>query len=198
MIVHDCCDLEEMARHLTDITSERPLSFKRFLIPKEVLETTQKLLWRKGRRGLEELNLWSGWILEDATCLIATVIQPDTTSWLDFVEISDPLESASIGNLVAERGQLITAQIHSHPGLLTIPSHADLMLPFCMLLGFIHVIVPHYGRQLELADCGIYETVDQSAAGAVLRRIRPGEAKERFRIVRLEDLDEVLACHIKT
>lgn len=183
MVITDCIDPESL-RPGVPKEPQRPPSIVRFHLPGRLLEETRSLLWRKGQQGLEELVLWSGYILPGGECLVTTYILPATESSPAFVTIRDTSELTAISHALVARRQLVFAQVHAHPGRWVDPSGTDLAIPFSHSLGFLFVILPSYARDaIALEACGIHEVVGLDAGSSILtRRLPPSEVASRFRI----------------
>ena len=128
-------------------------------LPKPVLEETLSGLARAGRDGLESLAYWPG-IRADSGYLVRRVLFADRfggfSSGAAFAAL--PLASAfKIGQEVHERGEIVLAQIHTHPRE-AFHSAADDAHPISCRPGFLSVVVPRFGRGISsVSGCKVYE-----------------------------------------
>lgn len=155
----------------------------------ELLTYSQDYLWKRGRLGKEDLILWSGYPL-DGGAAIASLVIPETESYDLHVRVRKE-EQPRIVECLRDTHQLLFADVHTHPGSDTTLSGADRIYPVSYKVGFLSIIVPHYGEHaLNLMECGIWERETQG-----WKLLRKDAVKKRFRIVSHDELCHVIERH---
>ena len=131
-------------------------SMKKIFVPLNIINETHLYLRSHGKMGHEGMVLWSGTKLgSEAT--VKTCIHP--AQKCTAVSYDIPLEeSQTINRILAEKSEVIIAQVHSHPGAAFHSSRDDAM-PFTYSIGFLSLVVPNFCDQqlLNLSDVRIWE-----------------------------------------
>jgi len=136
------------------------LDISRFLLPEAILLQTISLLQEIGDMGLESFVLWGG-VLEGEGDLRFTSIhrplqQPQRTPY--GLSVSVPGNELARMNLwLYEHGEVLAAQVHSHPTE-AFHSEMDDAYPLVTLLGSISSVAPYFaaGGLDELDDWAWY------------------------------------------
>lgn len=125
-----------------------PLSgLRRFVIPSAVIETTLDVLARAGRKGHEAFVVWGGSVQDDALTFTSALVPEQTAhrtpDGLLVTVTGQALFAVNQG--LWRRGELLAAQVHSHP---TDAYHSDTddCFPLATLLGALSVVVPDFAR----------------------------------------------------
>lgn len=153
----------------------------RWCFPENALADSIAAMARDGRQGNEGLVLWLGCITGEAATITHLVTLPDR--WITkrpnvlhvapaalsaLVDFAEPLDVSLVG------------QIHSHPGTFVDLSPADrqygINAPY-----YLSVVAPHYAQRpgTTWGECGVHEFLPSTG----FRRLQPGEAYERIRIL---------------
>ena len=129
-----------------------------YIISKSVFDKTIRILRKRGKKREEGLVLWVGLVKEDWTkAHVVNCITLKNGHWGGGVDL-DYKTLVKISDILNERGLLLLAQIHTHPGDFG-HSYGDEKTPSCHRYGFISIVVPDYAsNQLrDLAKCYVYE-----------------------------------------
>lgn len=119
----------------------------RFTLTEEVIAGTVRVLREAGEQGFEAFVLWGGVLDEDPQVLhLTTAIrpwqQPEKTE--DGLLVTVPSKALfSVNKLLYERGETLSAQVHSHPGQ-AYHSSTDNTYPLVTLAGALSVVVPDF------------------------------------------------------
>ncbi len=116
-------------------------ALKKITIPSTIFRETEVHLRGHGRMGHEGMVLWTG-NKNGQEAIVKSCIHPrqDCTA----VSYDIPLEeSQAINRLLEENGEVIIAQVHSHPGAAFHSSRDDAM-PFTYSIGFLSLVVPNF------------------------------------------------------
>lgn len=118
-----------------------------FIIPSAVLDPTLEVLRNAGERGCEAFVLW-GATIEDGSVRFRTVLVPHQVAHrLDegLLVTVDGNALFQINKALYSRGEILAAQVHSHP---TAAFHSDTDDCFSLvtLTGALSVVVPNFGR----------------------------------------------------
>lgn len=129
----------------------------RFDVPREVVRQTQEHLRAKGRARHEGVVLWQGTFEPP---LITRVIVPEQET--SAIRFRVPLaERQRIAHKLAGSGEMIVAQVHSHPcGAFHSPTDDEEAIP--RRVGSLSLVIPDFCARHELLD------------GAALFEMRPG------------------------
>jgi hypothetical protein len=128
------------------------------VLPRGLIRSAHEHLWANGRRGLEQLVLWAGY-LDGVRAVITSLLLPDTVATWGSVTIVRS-ELPKIADWLLERGQLLFVEMHTHGRGLwaTELSDTDRTYPIGRQAGFITVIVPAYAADgIVLAKAGVWE-----------------------------------------
>ena len=133
-------------------------SNKKIFVPLDIVNETHQYLRNHGKLGHEGMVLWSG-IKMNSEATVKTCIHPRQKC--SAVSYDIPLEeSQTINRILAEKHEVIIAQVHSHPGSAFHSSRDDAM-PFTYSIGFLSLVVPNFCDQqlLDLSDISIWEHI---------------------------------------
>jgi len=122
-------------------------SVERFTVPADVIDQTVEVLQEIGERGFEAFVLWGGRVEDNGReCTFASAYCPQqrtsqTDDGLLVTVDGDALFRAN--RAFYERGQILAAQVHSHP---TYAYHSDTddEFPLMTLVGGLSVVIPDF------------------------------------------------------
>jgi len=130
-------------------------SVQQLRIPRAIIAETESHLQKHALVNEEGMVVWSG-VVERDTKVVRTCLHPRQCCTVVGVDV--PVEEAQwINEVLNEKGEILLAQVHSHPGG-AFHSHTDNNFAVTFTLGFISIVVPFFGRQ-GLSDpwkCGIW------------------------------------------
>jgi hypothetical protein len=131
-----------------DATSRGLLDVNRFVIPKKVLTYSIEFLRAVGQTGSEGFILWSGKFEAATTFRFTNALAPDqkafsTPEGLLVTVAGDAL--FSINKVLYERGEILAAQVHTHPTS-AYHSGTDDHYPMVTLLGALSIVIPDFAR----------------------------------------------------
>lgn len=159
-----------------------PVSISRLDIPAAVFRHTLDRLGGSGRASSEGVAYWSGSLRRGRVGAVGGAIFAD-----DYPGFSSSSGHASvtldaalrIGEEVHRRGEVLLAQIHTHPRE-AFHSPVDDAHPISHRRGFFSLVVPRFGAGVRsIAQCRAYEHRGRGS----WRALRPRTAAARFRIV---------------
>jgi hypothetical protein len=150
----------------------------------DVLKRARRYLQTFGRRHVEGYLCWSGVPtgkdeVEIRSCIFPPDFEPSESS---FGRLEIGIQRAfGMGNIVAQRGELIFAQMHSHPDE-AFHSPIDDARPISHRPGFMSIVVPDFGfvRLTDLSECKVFEYQGHGR----WRELPSGEVARRFVIGR--------------
>lgn len=125
-------------------------------IPLYVLNESQTNLKNHGSQGHEGMVLWTG-VKSDHEAIVRSCIHPRQICTAVSYDI--PLdESQALNIILANKKEVILAQVHSHPGAAFHSSRDDAM-PFTYTVGFFSLVIPNFcnGNIENLSDIRIWE-----------------------------------------
>lgn len=159
--------------------NSRPKYINKYIVPRDILRDTLTHLLAAGVEGHEGYLCWSGINLGNDNVLIRSCIYPKSFRSLHSAWVDLGSAAFDIGQQVAARGELIFAQVHSHPGA-AFHSETDNKYPISHQKGFISLVVPNYAKGVKdsLRDCRVYEY----QGSAMWRALSHAEVNKRFKI----------------
>lgn len=162
---------------------KRPEHIETIRIPSRILSETKSYLQRFGRRHAEGYLCWAGSPLNESSVEIKSCIFPPNWKPADSSSgfVATGIRRAfGIGQVAAQRGELIFAQVHSHP-YEAFHSYIDDERPISHRPGFISVVVPRFGfvDMKDLTKCKVFEYLGLGR----WRELSQSEVKKRFIIV---------------
>jgi hypothetical protein len=126
------------------LTKLRPERLKGLLLCESVIKPLEQHLYNTGLERREEAALLAGYIVGKSTGLVTTVIIPYTES--SSGGCSFPMDvTARCFETISRSGQLILAQIHTHPGRAW-HSNTDDEWAFSDSPGLFSIVVPCFCR----------------------------------------------------
>jgi proteasome lid subunit RPN8/RPN11 len=147
----------------------------RFYISSTVLERTRECFEKWGEYSLEFIVLWGGYRTSEGDYIVTTCYIPEQHS----SPILSRVTEKAMGDLLAKlysMGQILIAQLHTHPPGISHPSRIDEEGLAVHYEGFIYIIVPNYGlADWDLTDCSIYEYKE-----GCLKPLSQEEIRNRF------------------
>ena len=148
--------------HLTDGL----LAVRTFVIPAVVLRDTIEFLRDVGREGFEGFVLWGGERVEQALFEFRSAIIPNQRAMLTDNGLLVTVEGQAlfeVNQQLHERGEILAAQVHSHP---TEAYHSSTDDQFAMatLVGALSIVIPDFARYAP-ADMEQWACYRLSAAG---------------------------------
>lgn len=158
-----------------------PASIRRLDIPASVFRQTLDRLSGSGRAASESLAYWSGTIRRGRVGAVRSAIFADEYDGFASSpgHASVTLGAAlRIGAEVHRRGEVLFAQIHTHPRE-AFHSRIDDARPISHRLGFFSLVIPRFGAGVDsIAQCRAYE----HRGGGAWKGLRPRTAAARLRI----------------
>lgn len=137
---------------------------RRFIVPWEIVQSTLETLKAAGERGGEAFVVWGGGV-EGEVLQVAVAIAPRQQARTTATGLLVGVDGASLFALNRElytAGQLLGAQVHSHP---TDAFHSDTddHFPLATLSGALSVVVPDFASRglRSLPDWAFYRLVGQ-------------------------------------
>ncbi len=122
----------------------RPERLKELMLCESVIKPLEQHLYNTGLERREEAALLAGYIVGKSTDLVTTVILPYTESNSDGCTL--PMEiTAKCFDAIRQTGQLVLAQVHTHPGRAW-HSNTDDEWAFSDSPGLFSIVVPCFGR----------------------------------------------------
>jgi hypothetical protein len=172
----------------------RPEHIETIRITSRILSETKSYLQRFGRRHAEGYLCWAGHPLNASSVEITSCIFPpdwkpaDSSSGLVGTGMR---RTFGMGQAVARRGELIFAQVHSHP-YEAFHSYIDDERPISHRPGFISIVVPRFGfiHMKDLTECKVFEYLGSGG----WRDLSQAEVKKRFIILSRSFIDEIKQC----
>jgi hypothetical protein len=158
-----------------------PPTLGNYVVPREVLEATQAVLFARGLKGVEAVVVWVGRVLNETTGEIVDAYVPEQVARRSEYGVSVEVTQAGLTRLIGslEPGTFVLCRVHSHPSE---AYHSDLD-DLNMLIshqGAISIVVPDFARgPLTLEDCSVNELLH----GRGWRELSRASISERFRIV---------------
>jgi hypothetical protein len=120
----------------------------RFVVTGSVLEQTMAVLQRAGRDGNEAFVTWGGLVCDDgATLQIASAVVPDQRAHQTpngLLVTVDGQSLFEVNRALYKRGEILAAQVHSHPDD-AYHSSTDDCFSLVTLTGALSVVVPRFG-----------------------------------------------------
>jgi proteasome lid subunit RPN8/RPN11 len=128
---------------------------KQLRIPRPIIDETEFYLKKHALLNEEGMVIWSG-IMQRGCKIVRRCLHP--RQFCTALGVDIPVEEAQrINEVLYEKGEVLLAQVHSHPGG-AFHSHTDNNFAITFTLGFISIVVPFFG-QIGLSDldrCGIW------------------------------------------
>jgi hypothetical protein len=162
---------------------KRPEHVETIRITTRILSETRSYLQQFGHRHVEGYLCWAGHPIGGSSVEITSCIFPP--NWKPADSSSGFLETGihrvfGMGQAVAQRGELIFAQVHSHP-YEAFHSYIDDERPISHRPGFISIVVPRFGfiRMKDLRECKVFEYLGSGR----WRELSQAEVRKRFIIV---------------
>lgn len=132
-----------------------PYGVVQMWIPKTVIFETESHLRKHALVNEEGMVVWSG-VVERDTRVVRTCLHPRQSCTV--ISVNVPVEEAQqINAALHEKGEILLAQVHSHPGD-AFHSHTDDNFAITFTLGFISIVVPFFGQRglSDLCRCGVW------------------------------------------
>ncbi len=137
----------------------RPDRLKGLLLCESVIKPLEQHLYNTGLERREEAALLAGYIVGKSTGLVTTVVLPYTESHSGGCTLPNDI-TARCFDIIRRRGQLVLAQVHSHPAR-AFHSLTDDEWAFSDSPGLFSLVVPCFGRyglrNILTNGVGIYE-----------------------------------------
>lgn len=117
-----------------------------FVVPRPVMDSTLEVLQRAGEHGCEAFVVW-GAIIDEGTVMFTSMLMPEQTAHRTedgLLVTVDGDALFEVNKTLYERGQVLAAQVHSHP---TEAYHSDTDDCFSLvtLAGAISLVIPDFG-----------------------------------------------------
>jgi len=124
------------------------LSIETFVIPRDVLAETILFLRRIGADGYEGFVLWSGRQESERRFAIRSVMFPKQHASKTHDGLLVTVDGAAlfeVNRTAHERGEILAAQVHSHPTD-AYHSSTDDTYPLVTIVGGLSVVIPDFAR----------------------------------------------------
>jgi hypothetical protein len=122
---------------------------ERFTVTEDVIAGTLGVLREAGREGYEAFVLWGGKLNDAGTTLdFTSAVRPwqRAQKTPDGLLVTVPSKALfQVNKLLYERGEILAAQVHSHPGP-AFHSSTDDAYPLVTLAGALSAVVPDFAR----------------------------------------------------
>jgi hypothetical protein len=150
---------------------------RHFRVPVRLLDETLGVLAAAGRSGHEAFVVWGGMLATDGCRLdVTTTMVPEQTAYRTPDGLLVTVEGAALFRInreLFERGELLAAQVHSHP---TDAFHSDTddHNPLVTLIGSLSLVIPDFavaGRK-GMRDWAWYRLVGQGRWAELNRQDR--------------------------
>ena len=122
------------------------LSVRQFVIPNSVLSSTIKFLREVGASGFEGFVLWSGNRSDRRSFRFATAVIPQQRAMITesgLLVTVDGQELFEVNRTTHARGEILAAQVHSHPTD-AYHSSTDDTYPLVTLIGALSIVIPNF------------------------------------------------------
>jgi hypothetical protein len=135
-----------------------PLTLRRLVVTRSLVEDTRVLLARSGERGFEATTLWLGPVLSEVEARVEEVYFPQQivyrTEYGLAVEI--PVDEWTELALRLPPGRFVLAKLHTHAGL-AYHSDVDAENPYLCHEGAVSITVPDFARESlgGLEECSV-------------------------------------------
>jgi hypothetical protein len=149
--------------------AEGLLGVRTFFIQVDVLNKTIRFLQEVGADGYEGFVLWAGKMESPDTFRFRTALIPEQDAMMTEGGLLVVVDGEALFNInkdVHQRGEILGAQVHSHPTS-AYHSSTDDQYPLVTLLGALSVVLPDFAKNApsdmkawawyRLADYGIWE-----------------------------------------
>lgn len=124
------------------------LPVRTFVIPSSILDDTIVFLRRAGAEGFEGFVLWAGVEISQQRFEFRSLLIPDQRSMVTEHGLLVTVEGEAlfrINKAVHNRGEILAAQVHSHPTD-AYHSSTDDALPLVTILGGLSIVIPDFAR----------------------------------------------------
>jgi hypothetical protein len=163
---------EPLSRNIVPL----PERIERYFVRTDVLEETSNYFQQKGKVRHEAYVLWAGTVPNQKDAYVTCCVIPKVPTSSGRVSIG-LRKLLAIHDELTKRRIVLLCQLHTHPGNFG-HSLGDERQAANYRLGFISIVVPHYGRQRlnNLKGCYVYEYVGNWS----WRPLKNEEVDERF------------------
>jgi hypothetical protein len=124
------------------------LGVRTFVVPMALLDNTIAFLQTVGADGFEGFVLWAGEHMDNSRFRFSSSIIPEQRAMLTGSGLLVTVEGEalfSVNKAVHERGEILAAQIHSHPTS-AYHSSTDDTYPLVTILGGLSIVIPDFAR----------------------------------------------------
>ncbi len=152
-------DYEELAGSSSPVSKSPLVTVSDFTIPAALASATFDVLVDAGERGLEAFVLWGGNVADN--CLaFRSLIVPDQVGHVTNEGLLVTVDGMALFHANKEfyrRGELMAAQVHSHPTE-AFHSGTDDCFSLVTLAGALSIVIPNFGRGRfhELKEWALY------------------------------------------
>jgi hypothetical protein len=159
------------------IIRRKPDYLSLFNIPQSVINQTKEFMIKMGKKQKEGLVFWSG-NFENDIANIRTVINPHNVSSAISAQTNNKgLEQ--IFDVLRKNNEFLFIQVHSHPAS-AFHSSIDCNEAISFKKGFISIVVPFYGNDMEdMYSWAIFEYTSSST----WRQLGNAEILKRFKVI---------------
>ena len=145
-----------------------------FVVPLEIVTSTEEALREAGAEGYELFVLWAGNI-SDRTVMIASYFIPEQTSYKTPDGLLVRVEGRALHELNAslfDRKEILVAQIHAHPTD-AFHSFTDSTYPIVTSIGGLSIVAPYFAEDgLFVKDAATYRLDSKGWSEIRGRRLR--------------------------
>jgi hypothetical protein len=124
------------------------LPIRTFVIPLGIIDDTIAFLRRVGSGGFEGFVLWSGQTVGRDRFEFRSIMIPEQSAMMTDSGLLVTVEGKAlfeVNKAVHERGEILAAQVHSHPTS-AYHSSTDDTFPLVTLVGALSVVIPDFAR----------------------------------------------------
>lgn len=166
----------------SSVKKRRPDRLAKLLLCEPLIEPLERHLRTTGLEHREEASLIAGYIVNNSVGIATTVLLPYTESTT--VGCALPMDiTISCFDTMNRSGQIVLAQVHTHPGRICGHSCTDDDWAFSDCSGLFSIVVPCFGRfgirKIFTNGVGIYERLSSGK----WYRLPPEEVRKRFFII---------------
>ena len=164
------------------VSKKRPDRLEKILLCESLIAPMENHLRTTGLEHREEAALITGYIVTDSIGIATTVLLPYTENRI--AACSLPLD-VNLGcvDFMTSAGQVLLAQVHTHPGRICGHSHTDDHGAFSDAPGLFSVVVPLFGRHGVGHLFGRGIAIHERLTTGRWRRLPRAEVRKRFAII---------------
>ena len=124
------------------------LGVRTFIVPVSIIEGTVAFLREVGVEGFEGFVLWAGTLVAAGRFEFRSFVVPEQRAMMTDTGLLVTVEGKAlfmVNKSLHERGEILAAQVHSHPTS-AYHSSTDDTYPLATLVGALSIVVPDFAR----------------------------------------------------